>query len=114
MGFVISSDTQDSEIVYNFTPSYFLFQLFHKKRAVFRSSGELQIKDFMENFSVRTSEEAKKRFEQIHEKLGLKNKGQTFEVLVFREANEENSTAKRLKAIEIKLDYLVDWTSEPT
>ena len=68
----------------------------------------------MANFAVRTSEEAQKRFNQIHKKLGLKNKGQTFEALVFRESEEEASNIKSLKAIEEKLDYLVEWTSEPT
>ena len=68
----------------------------------------------MGNFSVRTSQDAQKRFEQIHEKLGFKNKGQTFEALVFREGKEGNSITKRLKTIETKLDHLVEWTSEPT
>jgi hypothetical protein len=92
----------------------FLLQLFHKKRAVFRSSGELQVKDFMGNFSIRTSDDAQKRFGQIHEKLGFKNKGQTFEALVFRASQEEESTPQKLKTIEEKLDYVVDWTREPT
>ena len=68
----------------------------------------------MANFAVRTSEEAQKRFNQIHKKLGFKNKGQTFEALVFRESEEELSSNKSLKTIEEKLDYLIDWTSEPT
>ncbi|MEZ5406219.1 MAG: hypothetical protein R3F23_08660 [Verrucomicrobiia bacterium] len=62
----------------------------------------------MGNISIRTNQEAKKRFEQIHKKLGFKNKGQTFEALVFRESEETPSNINRLKAIEIKLDYLIE------
>lgn len=68
----------------------------------------------MGNFSIRTSDDAQKRFGQIHEKLGFKNKGQTFEALVFRASQEEESTPQKLKTIEEKLDYVVDWTREPT
>lgn len=67
----------------------------------------------MGNISIRTNQEAKKRFEQIHKKLGFKNKGQTFEALVFRESEEATLNIKSLKTIEIKLDYLIEEASEP-
>lgn len=63
--------------------------------------------------AIRTSEQTLKRFEQIHEKLGLKTKSQTFEVLVFSEGKENVSLSERLKTMETKLNNLIKLTEEP-
>lgn len=61
---------------------------------------------------VRTTEQTIKRFEQLHEKLGLKTKGQTFETLVFSEGKEDTPISQKLKSLETKLNNLLELTEE--
>jgi hypothetical protein len=61
---------------------------------------------------VRTTEQTIKRFDQIHEKLGLKTKGLTFETLVFSEGKEDSPISQKLKALETKLNNILELTEE--
>ena len=64
-------------------------------------------------FRVRTNDQTIKRFEQLHEKLGLKTKGQTFDALVFSQGKENFSLSEKLKTMETKLNNLMEFTEEP-
>ena len=64
-------------------------------------------------FRVRTNDQTIKRFEQLHEKLGLKTKGQTFESLVFSEGKESVSLPEKLKTVETKLNNIMELMEEP-
>jgi hypothetical protein len=92
------------------------FQKFSSKNQSFfplvRRASNKKLKN-MRQICLRITEEAFNRFTKLHKKTGLKNQGQTFEVLVFREAEEEDFNTKRLKSMEEKLDYIVEWTNEP-
>jgi hypothetical protein len=63
-------------------------------------------------FRVRTNDQTIKKFEQLHEKLGLKTKGQTFETLVFSEKKEDTPLPHKLKMLETKLNNLMELTGE--
>lgn len=62
----------------------------------------------MANISLRISETALKRFQILHEKSGLKNKGQTFEALLFQGGEAKDSIFEMLKIMDTKINTIVE------
>lgn len=65
------------------------------------------------NFTVQISKQARKSFETLHSKLGLKRRGLTFEALVFSANVSEIIDHRELSAITYKLDHLIKLLETP-
>lgn len=58
----------------------------------------------MVQFALDVSEDAKKRFETLHESLGFTSKAQTFEAILYFVSTKDKIDPMALQRIEQKLD----------